>query len=461
MKLDTDKQGTPIVTVCRSFGETLLDRLDAITVHGADPILRNTPLRNIEDKARFELIESVRAGKHIELNVRAKTFRQRDGSPNRNYLRFKKDRLAAIATSFKGHPMLLDHNKWSQRFRMGSIADSVGEEGGHGWFNFDQNLHVTKPEGVISVLDGTIDRFSIGWLPIGTVVCTAHGEDIMKRGSCFRRGDCYPGRRVEVDGEAKIAEYEFQNAEGIEVSAVNVPAVTGTRVEDVRKTLALELGIALEHDTERNEGMAFMKLAAILGLAALNENDEDRAVAAVGKLQADLTSTNAQLATWKERAESAEASLSTERKERADETKTRLAADVDACIERAYNEGKLARTQGAGADGKPTALADVQEASLRTLGQTSGAKFLADFLASMPQKVPLGHRVGDPAKLPAIPPTQFDTGGVAEPSKEDVERISKQLGVTPDEYMTNWRALNGGNSGASSMGRRNTQQKEG
>ncbi len=445
MKLDLDKQGTPIVTVCRSFGETLLDRLDAITVHGADPILRNTPLRNIEEKARFEIIESVRGGKHIELGVRAKTFRQRDGSPNRNFLRFKKDRLGSIASSFAGQPMLLDHNKWSQRMRMGSIAESAGEESGHGWFNFSQNLHVTKPEGVISVLDGTIDRFSIGWLPVGTVVCTAHGEDVMKRGSCFRRGDCYPGRRVEVDGEAKIAEYEFQNAEGIEVSAVNVPAVTGTRVEDVRKALALELGIALEHDTERNEGMAFMKLAAILGLAALNDNDEDRAVAAVGKLQADLTSTSAQLATWKERAETAEASLATERKEREAETKTRLASDVDVAIAGAYASGKLVRTQGAnGADGKPTTIADGQEASLRTLGQTSGAKFLVDFVASMPQKVPIGQRVIDAGGAGSLPRTSFTANESSEPSKETVELISKQLGITPEEYMSNWRSLQGG-----------------
>jgi hypothetical protein len=459
VKLDTDKQGTPIVTVCRSFGETLLERLDAITVHGADPILRNTPLRNLEDKQRTELITSINGGQHIELTVRAKTFRQRDGSPNRNHLRFKKERLPAIASSFKGQPMLLDHNKWSQRYRMGSIVESLGEEGGHGWFNFDQTLHVVKPEGVKSVLDGTIDRFSIGWLPIGTVVCTAHGEDVMKRGSCFRRGDCYPGRRVEVDGEAKIAEYEFQNAEGIEVSAVNVPAVVGTRVDDVKRALALELGIALEHDTERNEGMAFMKLAAILGLAALNDNDEDRAVAAVGKLQADLTSTSAQLAAYKERAEQAEATLATERKEREAETKSRLAADVDACIERAYNEGKLARTQGTGADGKATAIADVQEQSLRALGQTSGAKFLGDFLSSMPQKVPLGHRVADPAKLPAIAPTEFGGAGPSEPSKEDVDRISKHLGITPDQYLANWRTLNAGAS-ASSTGRR-TPHKEG
>lgn len=460
MKLDTDKQGTPIVTVCRSFGETITDRLNAITVHGADAILRATPLAKLEDKARVELITSIRGGQHIELTVKAKTFRQRDGSPNKNYLRFKKERLGAIASTFKGQPMLLDHNKWSQRFRMGSIAESEGSEGGHGWFNFDQTLHIVKPEGVISTLDGTIDRFSIGWHPLGTVVCTAHGEDIMKRGSCFRRGDCYPGRRVEVDGEPKIAEYEFQNAEGIEVSAVNVPAVTGTRIEDVRKALALELGIALDHATERDEGMAFVKLAAILGLAALNDNDEDRAVAAVGKLQADLTSTNAQLAVYKERAESAEASLATERKERETETKTRLGSDIDACIERAYSDGKLARTQGVGADGKPTTLADLQEQSLRVLGQTSGAKFLGDFLASMPQKVPLGQRVADPGKLPEIQRTEFSSTVVTEPTKEEVARISKQLGIEPEQYLANWRSLNAGAS-ASTIGRRTPHTKEG
>src|SRR5690349_692386 len=64
--------------------------------------------RTLDTARKGELIKSVRGGEHVELHVRARTFRQKDGSPNKNYLRLNPAKLDTIAASFAGKPMLLD-----------------------------------------------------------------------------------------------------------------------------------------------------------------------------------------------------------------------------------------------------------------------------------------------------------------------------------------------------------------
>jgi phage head maturation protease len=208
--------------------EPLISSVLAITAGGET-------LRAGDPAERNKLIESVRAGKQLPLDVLATTFRQKDGTPNRRFLRFKPGALAAVAKSYVGMPLILDHNAWDQQARIGTITASelVQDAGGQA---FRQTLNIVKPEAVISVLDGTIDRFSIGWSGTGPVHCTVHQLDVRGRGSC----GCWPGDKVLVDGVSKTVEYEFQSAEGTEVSAVNVPAVKGTGISDVRAALAAE-----------------------------------------------------------------------------------------------------------------------------------------------------------------------------------------------------------------------------
>lgn len=211
-------------------------RSDAITggvlvVRAGDETLRMTG----PGEQRHELIAAVRGGKHHELAIDAITFRQ-GTQPNRKFLRFNPSALAAIAASYVGMPVLRDHSTHALAARIGTIAASTLVHD-NGIAAFKQTLKVVKPEAVIGVLDGTLDRFSIGWAGTGPVLCTVHKLDVRSRASSC---GCWPGDKVLVDGVQHTVEYEFQSAEGTEVSAVNVPAVRGTRVQDVRAALAAE-----------------------------------------------------------------------------------------------------------------------------------------------------------------------------------------------------------------------------
>src|SRR3990167_7434972 len=110
------------ITICRS-APFRLDGLDGITVLGVEATLRGAPIAKLEDAARREIIETVRAGKHVELLVPARTYRQKDKHPNLNYLRFKPAKLAAIAASYARRPMLVDHTK-RQASVLGRIVES-------------------------------------------------------------------------------------------------------------------------------------------------------------------------------------------------------------------------------------------------------------------------------------------------------------------------------------------------
>jgi hypothetical protein len=277
-----------LTSMCRSYAD--VGELESIDVGGVigEGILRDSGGK-LDGPAKAKLIEAVRAGQHVELTMRAVTFKQRDGSPNKNFMRFKSSALGDIASSFAGKPALVDHNKWSQSARIGTILESEAVPLPGGWTGFRQTIRVVKPHAVISVLDGTIDRFSIGWDPRGKVLCTAHNVDVRSRASCYWRDDCYPGKAVDVDGETKIAEYEWQSTEGLETSGVNSPAVSGTKIEDIRSALAAELSLNTPDEKDPGMNLAAM-LAAVLGASAtLTEAELVRGVEDLraGKLAAE------------------------------------------------------------------------------------------------------------------------------------------------------------------------------
>jgi hypothetical protein len=423
-----DKESDLPITMLRSGGETFtIAGLEGISVLGADAVLRGSAISKLEDTARFELISMVRAGKHVELTVPAMTFRQRDGSPNLNHLRFSGAKLAAIASSFARKPMLIDHNKWSQRFRMGTIVESEGRLDGHGWFGFHQVLHVVKPEGVIGVLDGTIAEFSIGWRGVGAVLCTAHKVDVLGKKSCFWYEDCYPGKRVELDGGAVVAEYEFQNAEGVEVSGVNVPAVSGTRIEDIRAALSAEFG----PPPSRSHHVKFPRLAAVLGLAALTEDDDakqarivERALAAEEEI-ADLRRENAEL--------KAKASKP------ADASATCLSC-LDTRIAGAYASGRLKRKR----DDSGKELASKSELRLRRIGREEGLAALDAELEEMEPTIPVGKRVVDATVLePARDDSSVTHHQLTPVGQRHLASVAVQLGHDAKELEQHAATMNG------------------
>lgn len=376
------------IIACRSDSD--LAEIGAITILGGKFAgeLRASVVGSDADK-RGALIAAVRAGtEHTELLVGATTFRQKDGVSNRRNVRFANDALEATAASFVGMPVLLDHDTRSQSSRIGTIVESsMSTHGGTGWASFNQQLKIVKPEAVISVLDGTIDRFSIGWLPTGPVLCSVHGVDVRGSDSCY----CWPGDTLTIDGKLRTVEYVFSSAEGIEVSAVNVPAVKGTKVEDIRTALAFELDFAPRHPQPAR--MLFTRLAALLGIASLSAApDEDRAIAAVedlrrGKLAAEQERDTA-------RAGKVEAEAKLALAEKAAET-ARLAAEetqVQALIDGAYRDGKLGYSRNA--EDPDKALPSPREDRLRRIGrEKDGLAALRAELAEMPEVIPVGKRV--------------------------------------------------------------------
>lgn len=412
MGADQQSRDESRIVGCRSDYEMLAPDTEITVFDGGDlphAVLRASP--NLDTKKRGELIESVRGGKHLALSVRARTFRQRDGSPNKNFLRLNPAKLDSVAASYVGKPMLLDHRSWSQSARIGTITASELEQQGHGWSAFMQTLNVVKPEAVISVLDGTLDRFSIAWSRLGAVTCSAHKVDVTKRGSC----GCWPGDTVEVDGAKHTVEFEFADAEGTETSGVNAPAVSGTRIEDVRAALAVELGIPRPGDNRMN---LVTTLAAILGCAA-TDADVARATEDLkrGKLAAEQERDTARtkLAAAEEVAKSAIAS--------------RLAAQVDEIIAAAYRDGKL--IYGRDAEGRATASG--QEPILRELAGL-GIEKLKTWLAAMPQIAPIGKRALEDAGR---------GGSESADISPALASAAAQLGLKPEDVEAEYRSLYG------------------
>ncbi len=424
-----------IASLCRSFADAA--ELELLDVGGdvASAILREAGGK-LDGAAKAKLIEAVRAGQHVELAIRAITFRQRDGSPNKNFLRFKSSKLGEIATSFVGKPALVDHNKWSQSARIGTIEASESVPLAGGWTGFRQTIRVVKPDAVISVLDGTIDRFSIGWDPRGTVLCTVHKVDVRSKASCYWKEDCYPGKTVDVDGSAQVAEYEWQSTEGVETSSVNTPAVSGTKIEEVRSALAFELEIhePRPHQLDIGEALRMTiinRLGPILGLGdSLTDADADRIVTSVketaaGKLAAEQERDSALTARDE----------ATKRAELFAAKVAQLEGDkVEAALAAAYKAGKMIRGKDEAGNSTPSP----REPRLRRIAsEQDGLAALELELAEMPVVVPVGHQV-----LADEDPNPRPTSGPLDRSV--LASTAKQLGIPVEELEAHDQLLRGG-----------------
>lgn len=272
-----DKQ--TIAAICRSRGSVLDGGQIAVlrTAAGLEFSLRSN------DEKRLELLAAVRAGTPVELEIDLLAFLQQDGISNRNFTRFKRGILGKLARSFRGVPLLRDHDRDSLDARAGTVTESkaVKTDGATG---FHMTARVTAAWAVEALLSQRLDRFSIGWDFPGfdTILCSACNVPILS--------DCYhlPGDKLESGDRV---EFVFTEAEGVEVSAVSVPAVQGTGLEQVRSALSAAISRPLTREINAEENMK--GIATALGLNP--EANEQTIVAAVGALSA--------------RAESAESAL--------------------------------------------------------------------------------------------------------------------------------------------------------
>lgn len=432
-----NENDTPsILSACRSdfeiaefLGQIQIDGYKGLT--SIDASMLSLDAQTADTKAhRAEMITAVRGGKHMELAVTALTFRQRK-APNRRYLRLAADRLADRAPSWKGMPFLVDHNTYSMSASKGTILSSKLVQESTNIAAFEQVLQVVKPEAVIGFLDGTYRKFSIGWFPLGPVNCSVHGCDVRAADSCY----CSPGDTVMIDGKPEIVQYEFTDYEGKEVSAVVVPAVRDTGVEDIRAALTAELHLPRHRTTPKERPMAFTRLAAALALTALAEPDEDRAVAAVTALRERASAS--ELDAGQLRAEvtrlTAELGIQTALAARA------ATEAIDGLITDAYKVGKLGLNKDAAGASTP----DVLESLLRDFGKIAGRDALAAKITGMAVRIPLGVRPLDGTKEPEIE-RQLAAG----PTDEQLAATAYEMGVSVNEVRAQYGRAPIANGGA-------------
>lgn len=183
---------------------------------GALLAVNGTPITDLDRRA---LRQQLDAGELDAIEFDAVVFRQ---GPNANHYRFRDGDLPTFAASFGSQPFLRDHNTRTIESRDGTIQTSTLQQA-----EFVQRIRLTTERGMRSFLEGQIDRFSIGWY-FDAITCTVCNQDWMR---CSH----WPGRRYTVRDAAGseselLAEIIFEKPRGKETSAVNAPAVPGTRV---------------------------------------------------------------------------------------------------------------------------------------------------------------------------------------------------------------------------------------
>jgi phage I-like protein len=270
---------------------------------------------------------------------------------------------------------------------------------------FEMTIEAVKPWAIEGLLDGTIDRFSIGWDP-GTadILCSACGESMWPASSCNH----WPGDTLEAkDGSTKFVEAIFTSAEGTEVSAVSVPAVDGTGVAQIRAALAAHRS----GEMPRKEGPMnkFQKLAKALGLSE-DADVEMVASATLGKLSA---------------LEGALASKDEELKVAATKVATferaQLASAADVLVEQSIRDGRLIPKLGA--DGKR--IETPVESAIRDMVSRLGLAAAESYVGTLPKVAPVGPTALAEATAPAR-----DGGRALSAGRQEV---AKQLGLTEDQ----------------------------
>jgi len=247
---------------------------------------------------------------------------------------------------------------------------------------------------------------------------------------------CWPGETVSVDGKPQIVEYEFTVWAGKETSGVNIPAVAFTNIEDIRAALAAEL--QLPPPTRNKERpMAFKRLAAALGLAALDEGNEDQALAAVEGLSRRSSTAEQERDTARNERDTARTQLSAAQVGVAAAGKLRL----DGLITQAIRDGKIKAVRGA--DGQPTVSA--REARLRKIGaEPSGLAQVQAEIAELDVIVPVAKRLAAEgagqdrlqARLPEGADTEVELAGENNPHlASELQNVAEQLGLKVEDMV--------------------------
>lgn len=393
--------------------------------HASAMVLR-TENEVLTDEGRRDLLERSYRGEHIELLLDFVAFRQAPGERNRNCVRFEEGILESFAGSGTGTPFLRNHGQWNVADRGGTIVSSVAATRGGGAVEFEQTARLTVPWAVQGALQRNFTGFSIGWsdLPapgaLSPVVKCSVCNDSIDR--CFWRRGHYRG--AEDDGQ--IVEFIFTNAELIETSAVNVPAVPETRAVGVgvAERLALDakiFGVAAPRHRSRNMD----KVKQVLGLD--QAAGEDEMLAAVEALNNALSKEQDKAKGLAKKLEEAEASAA-ELAARLGSASQELAQQkAERLLEAAVQEGKI-EPEGALADHVRGLAAQDYEAAEK-------------LLTEMPRRTPVGATLQ--SGCASTPPSgEPDYAALAQLLDNDDLAVAKRARVTPEQYVrANYKSL--------------------
>jgi hypothetical protein len=193
---------------------------------------------------------------------------------------FNEPELENFAASFVGQPFLKDHGE-AYEDRGGTIIES-GIVERNGKKAFKQTLEAVKPWAIEGYLDGTIDRYSIGW-DAEEKICTVCAVEFNEPGC--RHDIPHVGRMDKTSG--KKVKILMKGLEGMETSAVIRPASTGTGNEEFALSLSLfkkgNNAPVIQTDGSMKEGQMLEKIRQMVGLPAATETE------ALSALEARLT----------------------------------------------------------------------------------------------------------------------------------------------------------------------------
>lgn len=362
--------------------------------------------------ARADVLGRFHEGKVKTLRFDADVWT--DGK-NKNHFRFPEAELQNFAASFKGEPFLMDHSHELGK-RGGTIIDSVLTEK-NGRKVIRQTIEAVKPWAIEGVLDGTIDRFSVGW-DFDQTLCTACNSSIL---TCAHLGQL--GKRDRSTG--KPVEVLWTGIKGIETSAVTNAAAEGTgqvlaQLSALAKELANGNGNASGISPEQEEEARMKeKVLYLLGLPA--NTAEPEALSALEARLSQKPGVPKALCTALGVPESAsEAEVI---------GKVIGMSAPGAFVAKAEHDRVVSEFSGMKADGKVAAalasgkLTPAMEPWAKEFARTSPDAFDA-FLASAPQQVPVGA---------PVPPMELSGKSKTLTAEESI--VARAMGLTGDEFL--------------------------
>lgn len=198
------------------------------------PEMRSMPLvEKLQLPDRAATLPKIDSGEIDHLDFRARVFQLGE---NRNSFKFRPEDLPALAASFEGQPFLRNHDTADIGARDGTILSSIVSDGA-----IVQDIRLTTRRGMTDLLEGKIDRFSIGFWDYKDIQCSVCNDSYLSA-KCRH----YPGHQYDTTSGPVKCEMTFIEPKGKETSAVNTPAVSGTGIESTLEFKLEVLGAEIE-----------------------------------------------------------------------------------------------------------------------------------------------------------------------------------------------------------------------